>query len=284
MSKYINEYVVTADQKGELAKNGFIKLSGLLKKELVKSLTNFIDIGYESVNDDEEDFFSRQAYDVGNNDTLIRSIYEDHLFKKVINDLVDERLFFTQGIFFELKKNVSRGFPWHFGYLSFNFVMPYDMAYTIWIPLDVICSKKQGGGMAYIPQDLFSATEDAKKFALARDLLADEFSEEEFENMNNFGLCERLFDSVCQEDDFALGDVFIFNRFVWHKSVPLRDGPLAKRRAYVMRLVSENASYNRNLLEKSSSGVSQYSTYGFRFEDIKHGERIVDSKFSNDII
>ena len=123
-----------------------------------------------------------------------------------------------------------------------------------------------------------------KKFALAQDLLADEFSDEEFDDMANFGKCDRLFDSVKTQDDFAIGDVFIFNRFIWHKSIALRDGPLDSRRAYAMRLVDENARYNRKLLESSPESFNKYSTYGFIFKDIKHGDRIIDSIFSNEII
>ena len=84
------------------------------------------------------------------------------------------------------------------------------------------------------------------------------------------------------EYSFELGDVLIFNRYVFHKSCPLRSGPLTMRRAYVMRFVDAAARYNPELAQNhaqlsTSSGTENPTSFGLSWTDLSSGQPLLES-------
>ena len=80
-------------------------------------------------------------------------------FKKIMHGLTKRTLFFTQGVGFGLKKNVSKGFTWHIESQSFGFNRSEDYATTLWAPLHPINTQQQAGGMRYVPLVFLAALE-----------------------------------------------------------------------------------------------------------------------------
>ncbi|MDR3439473.1 hypothetical protein [Telmatospirillum sp.] len=96
----------------------------------------------------------RLAFDMYEGDQQIDGLIKDLTFQKTLLALTTRNLLFTQSIGFELKKNTSAGFPWHIGSQSFGYHRAEDFGCTIWTPLAPIDTRKQRGGMAYVPKDI----------------------------------------------------------------------------------------------------------------------------------
>lgn len=266
--------------------DGLLKLDGLFTPEAIQILRAIVANQYDDKQPLMGDMFSRINYDIGSKDEAIDRICDSKNFKYLINSLIAERIFFTQGLHFELEQARSKGFPWHFGLLSFNYIQPDDMAYSIWIPLDEIDIEAQRGGMAYISEKAYSAREDLKKTALSyKYICSGDLEKENYVGDAFLGSDDHLFSQISMEDSFKIGDALIFNRFVWHKSVPLGAGPMQSRRAFVMRFVSNTARYNLPLLKDCAElGHNVYSNYGETFKDIGDNDLISSSEFANKLI
>jgi hypothetical protein len=55
--------------------------------------------------------FSRFRYDIGNHDDIILDLIANKIFNKTLKSLINEEIFFLQGLAFELQKNKSIGYP-----------------------------------------------------------------------------------------------------------------------------------------------------------------------------
>lgn len=200
--------------------------------------------------------FSKLKYDIGNDDDYILSIMKNEQFSKTMTALTGEELYFTQGLGFELEKNKSTGFPWHVGTQSFGFQKLEDYGCTIWTPLCKIDTKKQRGGMAYIPKDVFSGTfvyqhiNMLPAFMKSKIDKGEKYDFDDFSSLKNNVLNSKemleLLDFYSFEDNFELGDTFIFDKHVIHRSVKLEDGEINTRLAYALRFSSLDATYDQN--------------------------------------
>ncbi|WP_372096813.1 hypothetical protein [Tistrella mobilis] len=228
----VNPIPLTADDIAGFRDKGYIALRGLLtpdctdalRAEALKSVVAARDIGATY-----GDTFRRLTYALGETDTF-KAVYTARAFRKVLGTLTGTRLIMTEAQGFELNSE-RNGFPWHYGSLSFRFIRPQDMGYSIWIPLDPIDPTGQGGGMAYIPETLFSARGNFQMSSLlsARLIAGESIADisaglAQVYNENSI-LMTGLFERHREEDHFAVGDAFVFNKYVWHRSSPLRPGP-----------------------------------------------------------
>jgi len=286
MNDPVNKIILSDDEIKQYREGGVLKIKNLFPPESVERFRNIIEEEYDENQPLMGDCFSRLNYDIGNEGSHTKNVCRSKELKRIINSLIDERILFTQGIYFELEQSKSTGFIWHFGMQSFNYIMPTDLSYSIWIPLDEIDAKGQSGGMAYIPESDFSAKEDVKKTVdLYKHVSVGEIDGDPYGGGTMLGANDDLYDTIAREESFNLGDALIFNRFVWHKSVMLKPGPLKKRRAYVMRFISGTASYNTHLLEVCRErGHDVYSKYGDSFKDLGHGDLISSSEYANELI
>lgn len=182
---------------------------------------------------------------------------------------------------FELEPH-KKGFNWHVGVQAFHYIMPNDFACSLWIPLDPIDTKRQHGGMAYVPRSIYSAYE---YFSLIHQLvkqenISDVLTSEEFHEAQYASKIESLIlERNKIEDNFEVGDAFLFDKFVWHRSCPLKQGELPSRMAYVMRFVDSEARYSRSFLEglarsRESFGKPIQTLFGYKFSDLEDGEQI----------
>jgi hypothetical protein len=203
--------------------------------------------------------FSKLKYDVGNDDPKMLALMGGRGFSEAMLRLTGERLFFTQGLGFELEKNKSTGFPWHVGTQSFGFQRREDAGYTIWTPLCRIDLEGQRGGMRYVSKKLLSGEfvyqhinllSDYMKSELeaGRELTFDDFSALK-NNLLNSPETTKLLDHFATEDSFEPGDALIFDKYVLHRSVRLDEGPLQSRLAYALRFSSIDAKYDKRRVD-----------------------------------
>ena len=88
------------------------------------------------------------------------------------------------------------------------------------------------------------------------------------------------------EDAFAPGDALLFDRYTFHRTVPLRAGPMSMRRALAFRVVSANATFNPAQFEAqvrfftAIAGVpAQQDPLGTRLTDIEPGATVSESRY-----
>jgi ectoine hydroxylase-related dioxygenase (phytanoyl-CoA dioxygenase family) len=92
------------------------------------------------------------------------------------------------------------------------------------------------------------------------------------------------------EPAFAIGDAFLFSRYVWHRSSPLLEGPLAQRLAFTMRLIAGDALYDRTLCEKFGEFSVAYgnpnvkTAFGLSFDDLVDGDQMIRSRHATDVL
>ncbi|MEB3341801.1 phytanoyl-CoA dioxygenase family protein [Okeania sp.] len=288
MSLLVNKITISAEEKKSFAENGFLKLKKLFTDEAIDKLQNLIAQSnqVQKVPESYSGDFSRVGYDLEN--AVTKNIYSDENFKNTLKQLIANELIFTQGVGFELKPN-KKGFPFHLDLVSFNFIKPEDLAYSIWIPLVPINTKEQHGGMAYVPQKAYPTF---GYYALRYEAIQHqdfaEFCQTEDFNYLDFFYASKLENLVLEknkvEDDFEVGDALLLDKFVWHRSVPLLEGKLPSRMAYTMRFVDSQARYSKIFLDGlysliKAKGDDTLTSFGYKLTDLKEGDFVSHSKF-----
>jgi len=254
---YVNELEDTLESiQNNFVKYGFTKINNIFSKEFVSYIKEKIDKSINAPIDKYQSGFNRIAFDLFVDDEIILGLMEDNKFRKIMTAITSENLFFTQALAFELKKNVSSGFPWHIGTQSFGYQQASDFGCTIWMPLDEINTKIQRGGMAYVPENIISgkfmydyADPSIAQHIKERHDNEDNPKVEDYlklrDGILNDGSMKTLLDHFSVEDDFSIGDILVFNKNVIHSSVKLGDGNLEKRGAFVMRFIDYNSTYDK---------------------------------------
>lgn len=136
--------------------------------------------------------------------------------------------------------------------------MPEDLAYTLWMPLDPINTQEQHGGLAYVSRQIHSARGyfDMVYYLVQQEGITEFAQTEAFKNWDFQYASEVetfLLDRNAVADDFEVGDALLLDKFVWHKSCPLKEGNLPSRRVYIMRLVDCKARFSKTLIEGTYS-------------------------------
>jgi hypothetical protein len=239
--------------------HGFLKLKKIFSDELVEQMRSLSTSQVAPPTDNYGSGFSKLKYDVGNDDPKILALMGDPSFSEAMARLTEKRLFFTQGLGFELEKNKSTGFPWHVGTQSFGFQRREDAGYTIWTPLCHIDPDGQRGGMKYVSKNVLSGEfvyqhinllPDYMKSELAagRELTFDDFSSLKNSLLNSPQMT-KLLDHFAVEDEFEPGDALIFDKYVMHRSVRLDEGTLPSRLAYALRFSPIDAKYDKRRVD-----------------------------------
>jgi len=288
MSLLVNKITISPEEQNSFAENGFIKLKKLFTEETIDKLRNLTTQSHQlkRVPESYSGDFSRLGYDLEN--AVTQKIYSHENFKNTLKQLIANELIFTQGVGFELKPN-KRGFYFHLDVASFSFIQAEDLAYSIWIPLVPINTKDQHGGMAYVPQNVYPAS---GYFNLIYELVQHEniaeFCKTEDFKFFNFPHASKVEELILEknkvEDDFEVGDALLLNKFVWHRSAPLREGKLPSRMAYTMRFVDSQARYGKKFLDDfnymvKAMGDDPLTSFGYKLTDLKEGDLISHSKF-----
>lgn len=113
-------FQITESDVKNFQQNGFLLLKGVFSQEFINTVKNKIDNDISAPSDKYQSGFSRIAFDLFEGDETIASLMTDNQFRKVMKKLSGKELLYTQGLGFELKKNDSKGFPWHIGTQSFG--------------------------------------------------------------------------------------------------------------------------------------------------------------------
>lgn len=186
--------------------------------------------------------------------------------------MVERDLFLTFELCFELEKNISKGFPWHVGVQSFGYQAAEEFGCTVWVPLHLIDTKGQRGGMAYVPENVISGKFIYQQIELAiistleaKERSGIKTSLDDYSSMRSGILNSPTMLAILEqhqfEDDFKPGDVFVFNKYVVHRSIKLGEGPLLKRAAFVMRFVDINSHYD---LQRAKNLEYPAEKYGYK--------------------
>lgn len=289
-TKLVNQVKISSSDIQSFKEKGFLKIENLLSPEAISRLKELARAQVQSpVGEYADSEMSKLKY--GLNDSIIKKIYSSPEFS-VLNEIAQKRLLFLQGVGFQIEPE-KKGFDWHVGVYSFNFCMPEDFGCSLWIPLDVIDTKKQHGGMSYAPTDIISARSYFSSFY--RLIQDDRFIEALRKNelKRRFDIAPELDTFLAEsnkiEDDFELGDVLLFNKFVWHKSCPLKQGDLKSRTAFVMRFCSDDASCSKTYFERLNLAMkvlnnNTQNNFGSEFLHLDDGNLITKSSLIDNYI
>ena len=253
------DFKLTDEDVAFFKKNGFLRLKKIFSDRTVDRMKKLCTPAVQPPLGNYGAGFSKLKYDIGNDDSYILDLMQDKRFGEVIRRLTGQELFFTQGLGFELEKNKSTGFPWHVGTQSFGFQRIEDYGCTLWTPLTEIKTGGQRGGMAYVPTDVLSGAFVYEhinmlpsfirgKIEAGRPYEFKDFSQLKNNLLNSPEMTE-LLDHFAVEDDFEIGDTFLFDKYVIHRSVKLEDGDINSRLAYAMRFSSVEARYDKNRVQ-----------------------------------
>ncbi|UQA60617.1 hypothetical protein [Polyangium aurulentum] len=275
---------------------GFILLKRFFSEEMVLHLRDKVRAELSTPTDSYQKGFSRLGYDLCSGDEMIYDLLRNWHFREVMWSLTGHRLFFTQGVGFELKKNVSRGFDWHIESQSFGFHRTEDYACTLWAPLHPIVTKGQRGGMRYVPKNIisgeymYSHVDPAVFRCLQERIDSTGIAFEDYVALrdgplNSSGM-NTLLEHFAVEDDYELGDVLLMDKYVIHRSVMLDEGPLESRDAFSLRFISETSRYDHARAHMIEIPRNYYGYPGptrFHLDVCQNdGDLIVDSPFFAD--
>ena len=267
-----NGFLITPEQKKRFQRDGVVKLEGFLNADVVDTLLARVDGEMRHGTIDNymvSAQFRRLKYDFEGDKENVFKLLERPYFGQALTDLAERDLFLAYEQCFEIEKNVSKGLPWHVGYLSFGFQFAQEFACTMWAPLHPMDTEGQRGGMAYVPQHVVSGDfvlqqiEPAIVSALkAKERAGVKTHVGQYWAMRN-GILNNpamvdILESHQIEDDFKPGDVLLFNKTVVHRSIMLGEGELSRRAAYVMRFVDAESHYDLQRARDLEYPAEQY--------------------------
>ncbi|PJF03315.1 hypothetical protein [Acinetobacter seifertii] len=286
-------YTISEKDIENYKRTGFLLMKNIFSEDFIEYLKVKVKEQLETPTDNYQKGFDKLRYDLCNNDEVILDLIGQKKFKEIMNQLHNCNLFFTQGVGFGLKKQVSKGFTWHIESQSFGFNRSEDFSTTLWIPLHPINTNKQRGGMRYVPRDVISGEFmydfiDPAVFRCMEEKISqggiafEDYVNLRDEPLNSSGI-ERLLEYYSIEDDFELGDALIFDKYVIHRSVPLDEGILDCRDAFSLRFIDANSRYDLKRAHSIEIPRNYYGYEGptkFHLEICKEdGSLIVDSKY-----
>lgn len=297
MQKLNPNFTLEQDHIDDYKRKGFVVLKQFFSQEMVEFLKARVNEEFETPTDHYQKGFDKLRYDLCNGDETIFELIEEEAFKNVMLSLCQEDLFYTQGVGFGLKKSqknaINKGFTWHIESQSFGFNRSEDNGTTLWTPLHAIDSKKQRGGMCYVPRDIISGEFmydfiDPAVFRCMDEHIKsggiefDDYVSLRDDPLNSGGVA-RLLEYFAVEDDFELGDVIVFDKYVLHRSAPLEEGPLEVRDAFSLRFISADSRYDKDRAEMIEIPRDYYGYDGptkFHLEICKEdNELITDSSY-----
>lgn len=287
------DFELTKDDIDNYQRTGFVVLRNFFPAEMIDYLKARVNDELETPTDHYQKGFDKLRYDLCNGDEKVFELIANKKFQDIMLKLTETNLFFTQGVGFGLKKNLSKGFTWHIESQSFGFNRSEDYATTLWAPLHPVDTKKQRGGMRYVPRDIISGEFmydyiDPAVFRCMKEhidsggIKFEDYVALRDEPLNSPGI-NRLLEYFAIEDDFALGDVILFDKYVLHRSAPLGEGPIDVRDAFSLRFIGEESRYDKDRAHMIEIPRQYYDYAGpttFHLEVCdEDGALIVDSPF-----
>lgn len=283
MNSLVNLIKFSQEEIRSFSESGAIKLNNLFTPEATEELRKLTSDSrsreeYSKYSTD----FEKLVYDIEQDITF--KIYSSPNWRDTFRQLIPQGLTFTQSVGFELAPK-KKGAAWHLDTISFSYIMPEDLGYILWIPLDPIQTREQHGGLAYVPRKAYSG--DAYfslLYQLVKNGKVDEVCQLEDFKRSDFQYASQMeelaLESCKVEHDFEVGDALLFDKFVWHKSCPLKEGVLPSRRAYVMRLIGGHSHYSKIFLDGMYSliraaGEEPQTLFGYKaLGHLKDGDPI----------
>ncbi|WP_437596140.1 hypothetical protein WMF28_26505 [Sorangium sp. So ce590] len=296
METISDRFSITERDIESYRQTGFVLLKRFFSEDMVLYLRDKVRAELSTPTDSYQKGFSRLGYDLCSGDAVIYELLRDRRFRAAMSALTGHRLFFTQGVGFELKRNLSKGFEWHIESQSFGFHRTEDYACTIWAPLHPIDTKGQRGGMRYVPKDIisgeymYSHVDPAVFRCMQERIDAGGVAFEDYVALrdgplNSSGM-NSLLEFFAVEDDYELGDILLMDKYVIHRSVLLGDGPLESRDAFSLRFICETSRYDRaraHMIEIPRNYFRYPGPTRFHLDVCQNdGDRIVDSPFFQD--
>jgi ectoine hydroxylase-related dioxygenase (phytanoyl-CoA dioxygenase family) len=278
MKPLIRDITLSEKDIEHFHKHGFLVLRNLISQDAVRAFkeTNGESQLQNSSSSSYGDF-ARLGYNL--HSSILEEVYSSPDLANLLNQLTCRNLRFTQAMGFELKPNKT-GFNWHVGVQAFHYIMPDDFACSLWIPLDRVDTKDQHGGMAYVSRSVYSASEYFRLVyqLVQQENITDLLTPQAFDDSQYASNLESvILEKNKIEDDFEPGDAFLFDKFVWHRSCALREGPMPSRMAFVLRFIDEKSRFSRKFLEgldvsREKFGKPLQTLYGYRFSELQDGE------------
>lgn len=295
MSRYLNAVKVTDEQAAAYRRDGFVKIGGLFNDAVLARMREvarakggeyFKPTGLASDAMASLGTVYKFGKNLGLDRETMAEICADPILVDLRKRLSDLRWAYTQSLTVGLTTD-RKGLNWHFGVDSFNFVGPEQDGITMWIPLDPIDPKKQGGGMALVSEHIYSGRGTVKllyrfisRFRSEPERLRDVFA---FEKAYR-PVAEPILEENRVEDTFAPGDALVFNRHVYHRSCPLLEGPMKTRDAFVLRFIDESGRFDYEFYETMKkfsevTGWQKPSHFAVELKEagLEEGEPVIDS-------
>lgn len=289
-TKLVNQVKISRTDIQDFKEQGFLKIKNLLTPEAIRRLR---EITLSQIAPPVGEYADSEVAQLkyGIEDPIVKEIYSSEEFN-ILNELAQQRLLFLQGVGFQMEPE-KKGFDWHVGVISFNFIRPEDFACSLWIPLDPIDTHNQHGGMCYVPTNISSAE---SYFSLVYKLVKND----DFIQALSSDQLKRRFDIAPEmdafllektkvEDDFQLGDVLLFDKFVWHRSCTLKQGELPSRSVFVMRFTGEESRYSKTFFNRLNMAMNAFnsntqSDSGSEFRHLNDGDFISESNLRNQYV
>ena len=269
---YDSGFRITLEQKERFRHDGFTKLDEFFNEEVVNMLLARVEIEMNqglAVGLSTDSMFNRAKYDFDDEKAEVYELLERPYLREALTDLVEHDLFLTFEQCFEIEKCVNKGFPWHVGAQSFGFQPADEFACTVWAPLHPVDTKGQRGGMAYVPENVISgdfifrqiepvivSTMKAMEEAGSKTSISDYYALRT--GVLNSPAMTTILENHQIEEDFAPGDVLVFNKRVVHRTIMLGEGALPRRAAYVMRFVDLGSHYDLKRAQDLEFPVEKY--------------------------
>ncbi|MDE5123554.1 MAG: phosphopantetheine-binding protein [Trichodesmium sp. St19_bin1] len=270
--KHLEQFKEEYQEKGYCQIREFFSASEIKRiEETLESAKDKSEVSKEKVTlkigkDDNIDT-KDHAYD------LVKYDFVSSLIKRklpFLNYITGKKIMIMHNAFFSVEPN-RKGLGWHVGVGSFSFTQMDDFGASIWIPLDQI-TKEYRGGMQYVPTNIFPGKilYTINDLHLKNNIKWDESQGDLNEYVANANtimnkITEDVIDYTIgdgyEEDEYKTGDVLLFNKYVLHRSVPLKPGLHKLRRAFVIRLVD----YDTRVDEERLGLFSTYSQLHSRF-------------------
>ena len=267
-----SDYCVTAGQKKQFQRDGFVKLRGFFNADVVGMLRHRAEVAMDHSTVDNfkvESHLHRVSYDLDTNATATFELLERRYFRLALTNLVNRDIFLISETCLEIQKNVSKGLPWHVGSQAFGYQFAEEFGCSLWAPLHPVDTTAQRGGMACVPKHVVSGEFILEQIepAVVSTLRAQERKGVATTVMDYFAprggilnspALSEILEAHQVEDDFEPGDVLLFQKNVIHRSIRLEEGALARRAAYVFRFVDAGSHFDLKRAQDLEYPVERY--------------------------
>jgi len=301
MTHPINSITISTEDAKTFQREGAIVLRNLIKPQAIEQIRQTLDqfaqkppLGFPSR-------YKRIAHNLQNHTDIFNAMTSSEELGKIIEALTGRQLLLTQVFGMENEPSPEVATKWHYDQTSCGFISTDTQAYVFWFPLIKIEKTGQGGGIVWVPENVMNAKTKLTKWENYYLDLYDLKLEcgEKYEALNKqynystkYGLDWlsdddfKTLDDNAIEPNFNIGDAFLMNRNVYHKTALFREGALDTRVVCAMRFIDAEAKLSRKLFE----GLRIQARIEHRILpnicitnllDLAEGDKVASSKYAN---